>query len=157
MRKYRNISDADLAIAVASSSSIMAVLRFLGIKEAGGSHSHYSKRIERIGIDISHFRLGGENKEAMIKRRKSPKEILVKRVSGKRGKAQQLVRSLIDIGRVHCCEKCGQLPNWQGNVLTLDVDHINQDWLDDRPENLRFLCPNCHSQFSRKLIKVSPR
>ena len=38
------------------------------------------------------------------------------------------------------------------NTLTLDVDHINENWLDDRLENLRFLCPNCHSQFSRKLL-----
>ena len=33
-----------------------------------------------------------------------------------------------------------------GRSLTLDVDHKNDDWLDDRLENLQFLCPNCYSQ-----------
>lgn len=33
---------------------------------------------------------------------------------------------------------------WLNKPLTLDVDHINEDRLDDRLENLRFLCPNCH-------------
>lgn len=32
-----------------------------------------------------------------------------------------------------------------GKALTLEIDHINGDWSDDRAENLRLLCPNCHA------------
>ena len=44
-----------------------------------------------------------------------------------------------------CCSRCG-IKTWQGQPITIQIDHINglrDDW---RIENLRMLCPNCHSQ-----------
>jgi len=38
---------------------------------------------------------------------------------------------------------------WLGSELTLEIDHMNGRYSDNRPENLRFLCPNCHSQTER--------
>ena len=43
------------------------------------------------------------------------------------------------------CSKCG-IDSWQGETIVLDLDHINGDNCDNRLENLRYLCPNCHSQ-----------
>lgn len=43
------------------------------------------------------------------------------------------------------CEIC-QLTEWNGQKLTMHLDHINGDCWDHRLENLRMLCPNCHSQ-----------
>lgn len=43
------------------------------------------------------------------------------------------------------CSKCS-LDSWQGESIVLDLDHINGDNCDNRLENLRYLCPNCHSQ-----------
>lgn len=44
------------------------------------------------------------------------------------------------------CAICGNKGEWQGQKLVLQLDHINGKHFDHRKENLRFLCPNCHSQ-----------
>lgn len=43
------------------------------------------------------------------------------------------------------CSMCG-LTSWRNKSITMDLDHINGDCMDHRLENLRFICPNCHSQ-----------
>ena len=44
------------------------------------------------------------------------------------------------------CYVCHQSPIWQGQPLTLHIDHINGVSDDHRLSNLQMLCPNCHSQ-----------
>lgn len=43
------------------------------------------------------------------------------------------------------CEEC-KLVEWNDKPITLELDHINGDNTDNRIENLKILCPNCHSQ-----------
>lgn len=44
------------------------------------------------------------------------------------------------------CEICGQLPEWKGKKLVLQLDHIDGDRWNNKLENLRIVCPNCHTQ-----------
>jgi hypothetical protein len=46
----------------------------------------------------------------------------------------------------YVCFGCGLGPFWNNTPLTLDLDHANGDPNDNRLENLRWMCPNCHSQ-----------
>lgn len=65
-----------------------------------------------------------------------------RRVSGVR-----LKRYILHLGVMpYVCSLCDQKPFWNGKPLVLEVDHENGDSSDNRQENLRFLCPNCHSQ-----------
>ena len=55
------------------------------------------------------------------------------------------MRRYLSEDRGYNCEVCN-ISDWQGKVITLHVDHINGDPSNDRPDNLRLICPNCHSQ-----------
>ena len=46
----------------------------------------------------------------------------------------------------YTCSICGLSPEWQGQPLTLILDHINGHNHDNRLENLRWVCPNCNQQ-----------
>lgn len=154
MNKILKITDEQLIEVVKIANSFSDVLRKLGIRLAGGSHSHYKKRIKTLNLDTSHFRSGKNwNLGKPSTKRKKSKDVLILRQSGSRTKHYILKRVMIEEGIEHKCSQCNLLPNWNGQPLTLDVDHINENWLDDRIENLRFLCPNCHSQYTRKLLR----
>jgi hypothetical protein len=135
---------------VRESFSVAEVLRKLGLAEAGGTHAHIARRIREFGIDTSHFLGSRANCGSHHKggKKSSWQEVLIRRSSGRRQKAHLLRRALIESGREYHCEApgCSTKDQWLGRPITLHVDHLNGDWLDDRPQNLVFLCPNCHSQ-----------
>ena len=46
--------------------------------------------------------------------------------------------------KAHRCEHCG-LEEWLGQPIPLELDHADGDRRNNRLENLRLLCPNCHA------------
>jgi predicted RNA-binding Zn-ribbon protein involved in translation (DUF1610 family) len=145
--RNRNYSKEILEAAAAESTSIAAVLRTLGIPLSGGMHAHISRRLNHFGIDTSHFLVKGHMRGQASRNRLSADRLLVIRPRGSnRAKPLALRRALREIGVPYRCAECGLAGEWRGKPLTLHVDHINGNYEDCRPENLRFLCPNCHTQ-----------
>ncbi|MDV7356999.1 HNH endonuclease [Rhodococcus oxybenzonivorans] len=133
--------------AVAESTSYAGVMRYLGLKPAGGTHAHLSRRIRALEIDTSHFTGQAHTKGKPARNRMTWQEILIRRPPGS-GRVQPhlLRRALIEAGVAYACATCGVKGEWCGRPLILHVDHIRGDPLDSRLREVRFLCPNCHSQ-----------
>ncbi|MBK6015857.1 HNH endonuclease signature motif containing protein [Streptomyces sp. MBT53] len=137
-----------LESAVATSTSVNDVLRTLGLEPVGGHHTHISRRIKAHGIDTSHFTAVARTERMRHnQRRRTAEEILVADTSVrmKRTPGSRLKRAMRELGVEERCALCGIEPMWLGKSLPLEVDHLDGDWRNNRIDNLRLLCPNCHS------------
>ncbi|MFF3465666.1 HNH endonuclease [Streptomyces sp. NPDC001984] len=145
---------AELAAAVEGATSVAGVLSALGRSNSGAARAVVKRSIEAHGLSTVHFTGQGHYRGTRSPNRKTAAEILVRLAPGcPRTKTVLLRRALDDIGVSRVCDACGIEGTWQGRRLVLEIDHINGDRLDNRQENLRYLCPSCHSQtstFSRR-------
>jgi hypothetical protein len=123
-----------------------AVIRALNLRVAGGTYSHINFHVRRLGLDTSHFTGKGwaRGMRGVTGHPMPLGEILV--ANSPYTNVGWLRMRLIREGlKPACCETCG-LSEWRGSPLPLALDHINGIRTDNRLENLRILCPNCHSQ-----------
>lgn len=131
----------------AKSESVAEMMRHLDLRPAGGTHWHLSKKLKKYEIDTSHFLGKASNRgKPSANKLKSDLILVYDRLEGRKEKAYKLRRALIESGIEHKCKICSLDPIWEGRELRLQVDHIDGDVINNRKENLRFICPNCHSQ-----------
>lgn len=145
----RRWTDADLIAAVARNTTIIGVLRDLGLSSSPGNYRTVHRLTAHLGIDTKHF-LG----QSHLRGRDHPSrttlsldQILVEDSTYTNGTS--LKRRLIHAGLLkEQCAGCSTGSVWQGKPLVLQLEHRNGNPRDHRIENLCLLCPNCHSQTS---------
>lgn len=128
-----------LRAAIESSRSMAEVVRALGLAYGGQTYKLIQRACERHGIPLDFPR----RYESLYKI--PDEEALVANAPHKLGNLDIKKRALRN-GLKNECAICRLGPEWNGMPLSLQLDHINGVNNDHRMENLRILCPNCHSQ-----------
>lgn len=138
----------------AESSSLAEVLRKAG-RKGGGSQQTLKKKIQEFNIDTSHFtgQLWNKGKTKQTdtriasttinKEKYSLSEVFIENSPV----AQKVLRGYVERHNIleYKCQNCGCDGHWQDGIISLEIDHINGNNKDNRVENLRYLCPNCHA------------
>jgi ribosomal protein L40E len=134
-------TDKEFSDVVKNSKTITEVLRCFGVPVNQGYHNRaFHRDIDRLGLDTSHFSRPKPKNDLPLD------EILIEKSKWKGG-SKNLRIKLVKYGVIdNVCSECGIGPEWNGKRLTLQLDHINGDSSNNRLENLRILCPNCHTQ-----------
>lgn len=146
MPQKRRWTDGELIVAVEGSGSYRQVIFKLNLIPAGGNYSHIVRKIKELELDTSHFYGKNWNRDGHFSFHlpETPTEQWL--VKGSTVQSNTLKRRLFRDGLKHPkCELCGWAKTSEDGRIPVELDHINGDRLDNRLENLRILCPNCHS------------
>ena len=148
-----SFADDEFKNIIKESTSCADAMRKMGYMcTTGNANRTVHRRIKELNIGISHW---VDNLKNAHKKNYIPNEKYF--VNGKNRSGTGIRKRIIKYNiKPYICEICGNTGEWNGKKLILQIDHINGTHSDNRIENLRFLCPNCHSQtdtFAGKNVK----
>lgn len=145
INKIYECTDEQFVNLIKNSANIAEVLFKLGYTVKGNSWSYSQVKQRMTDLNLSSANFKGKNAyyETNKEREISPDKLF--RINCKHTRTV-LRRNIIRNNLLpYKCAICG-ISKWNNKTLSLELDHINGMNNDNRLENLRFLCPNCHSQ-----------
>lgn len=144
-RRVREIPKEELLAAVPLARSLRQLLLALGVREAQRNYDLLRERLIAAQADTAHMvgRAWRRGSRTPVRPAVALESLLV---IGSSVRTAELKRRLIAAGHLdERCEMCG-LTEWNGEPISLELDHINGRREGNRLGNLRLLCPNCHAQ-----------
>ena len=124
-----------LRAAVPKAASYADVMRALGLAVNDTNHRRIRRKVTQLELDTSHFRrrpwASGSTRAGESKSIASTTLVVMPQGSS-RANRTRLHRALQEVGIPYRCAACGNPGEWQGQPITLQIDHISGDWLDNR-------------------------
>lgn len=139
--KY-SFTKEEVEYAAANASSRTEMMRLLKIKNGGGGYQALDFWCKKYDVTPPTYKPGSNLKEHSFVAM-SDSEWFVK---GVRRNSAVSKKRMIALGIPNICLECGQEPIWNSKPLVLQLDHIDGDRWNNTLENLRILCPHCHTQ-----------
>ncbi len=143
------ISDDEFAMIVKNAKSYADILRACSLDYKGGNINTVKRRIALLKLDDSHIPKGvGSNQHRKFEYRQiSLEEAMRTRfIKDSSDRTYSIKRLILRFGLIPYKCGCGNNGEWNGKKLVLQLDHIDGNSSNHCLDNLRFVCPNCHSQ-----------
>ena len=130
---------------IKKSTSKAQVLEKMSLACKGGNYKCLDKFVEKYNLDISHFLGQAIHKGKLFGPKRAIEDYLDNNffIQSYKLKNKLLKEDVFE----HMCSVCGR-SRWEGQIIPLELDHINGNHKDNSISNLRLLCPNCHAQTS---------
>lgn len=136
-KKIDKLTDKEFMQLVAESSSLRELFVKVGYSVTGytAGGEACKARMEKLGVSI--------DTTTSYDYLRIPSEELYSKGEPRGALRQRVIKDKI---MAYQCDTCGNTGEWNGKELTLQLDHIDGDAGNNEKENLRWQCPNCHTQ-----------
>lgn len=144
--KFYKLNKEDIQNYFDTSYNMTEVILKTGCSTVGENFIALNRVISFFDINLDKY---NENKKQTINRIKRKTydtfEILIKETSARNTIKKYIIKNK---WLEYKCQRCGIIDIYNNEPIMLELDHINGNNKDNNLQNLRFLCPNCHSQTS---------